>query len=159
MDHRAGGRRQEGRDRRDPPARPPRVPRREVGGDGEHADETGFVTDKDTSTTWSTESYSAGLQKEGVGIHVDASPGLAAREIEVVTTTPGFTAEIYGATSAEPPAALDGWTRLAPARQFGSDERVRLPGRRHRYFLVWITELAADDKKAEIAEIRLRAPR
>ncbi|CAA9488505.1 MAG: Serine/threonine protein kinase PrkC, regulator of stationary phase [uncultured Solirubrobacteraceae bacterium] len=129
-----------------------------LGGDGEHADETAFVTDNDTSTTWSTETYSAGLQKDGVGIWVDAAPGLEAREIDVLTTTPGFTAEIYGATSG-PPDAIDGWTKLTDAREFGSSERVKLSGERYRWYLVWITSLAPEERNAEISEIRLRARR
>jgi eukaryotic-like serine/threonine-protein kinase len=129
-----------------------------IGGDGEHPEQTAFVTDNDRTTTWSTETYSAGLQKDGVGIHVDASPGLAAREIEVLTTTPGFTAEVYGATEG-PPGELEDWTKLADARQFGSTEQVKLPGERYRWFLVWITELAPEEQKAEISEIRLRAQR
>jgi eukaryotic-like serine/threonine-protein kinase len=126
-----------------------------IGGDGEHPEQTAFVTDNDTTTTWSTESYSAGLQKDGVGIMVDASPGLEARAIDVLTTTPGFTAEIYGAGDG-PPQELKGWTKLADARQFGSEERVKLPGERYRYFLVWITALAPEEQKAEISEIRLK---
>jgi len=126
-----------------------------VGGDGEHPEETAFVTDNDPSSTWSTESYTAGLQKEGVGVHVDAAPGLSARAIEVVTTTPGFRAAIYGATG-ELPDELTGWTQLAEAREFGRTERVRLPGQRYRWFLVWITELGGDaDSKVEVAEVRL----
>src|SRR4051812_40431684 len=48
------------------------------GGDGEHPDEVSAVLDRDPNTTWSTESYQGGLSKPGVGIYVDAKPGVAA---------------------------------------------------------------------------------
>jgi serine/threonine-protein kinase len=58
-----------------------------AGDNVEHDDEVAALTDNDTSTAWSTEGYSAGLEKAGVGVIVDASPGLEARALEVVTTT------------------------------------------------------------------------
>ncbi len=125
-----------------------------IGGDGEHSDEAVFVTDNDPTTTWSTETYSSGdLQKDGVGIHVDADPGLKARAIQIESATPGFHAAIYGATSGPPPK-LDGWRRLTESRVV-TNERIKLPGDEYRWYLVWITQLPPGEKSVEIAEIRL----
>ncbi len=130
-----------------------------AGDDVEHGDEVAALTDNDTATAWSTEGYSAGLGKAGVGVIVDASPSLAARAIEVVTPTPGFTAAVYGAPG-EPPSGVPGedggWQRLSSARTIGDrTTRIRLPGQRHRSFLLWITALEEGENRAEISELRL----
>jgi serine/threonine-protein kinase len=129
-----------------------------LGGDGEHPDEAVFVVDRDPNSTWSTETYRDGLTKAGVGILVDAEPRVAARTLVVNTPTPGFTAEVYGATSG-PPASLPdpGWTRLADARTIGRTEQIRLStgGRAYRYYLLWITALPPSGDHVEISELRL----
>src|SRR4051812_46440572 len=48
------------------------------GGDGEHPADVNAALDRDPNTAWSTESYQGGLSKPGVGIYVDAKPGVAA---------------------------------------------------------------------------------
>ena len=130
-----------------------------AGDEVEHADEVAFLTDNDVETTWSTETYSAGLGKEGVGVVVDAAPGLEAGALEVVTTNAGFTAAVYGAAEGPPegaPGTDAGWSRLATARPIDKrTTRIPLPGTRQRFFLVWITALEADEEKAELAEVRL----
>jgi eukaryotic-like serine/threonine-protein kinase len=130
-----------------------------LGTGGEHPDEATAVVDGDTSTTWSTESYQGGnLGKAGVGIYVDARPGVDAAVMEVVTPTPGFKAQVYGAPSGAPaPSTLEGWTKLGALTAERGKNRVDLSagGRRYRYYLVWITELAPGASSAQGAEIRL----
>ena len=84
-------------------------------GDGnEHRGETGAVLDRDPQTTWSTERYDGGLAgKPGVGIYVDARPGVAARALEIRTPEPGWTAEVYAAPNGPPEDSSDGWTRIS----------------------------------------------
>jgi eukaryotic-like serine/threonine-protein kinase len=129
-------------------------------GDGvEHADETAFVTDRDPNSTWSTESYRGGLNKPGVGIALDAEPGVDARVLEVRSPTPGFTATVYGATGDSMPETIPdpAWTELAPSREFSGREEVELrtDGRRFRWYLLWITELPPDSERASISEMSL----
>ena len=71
------------------------------GGDGEHPAEAKAVVDQDTNSTWSTESYDGGVinNKPGVGIYVDAKPGVAAKAIDVISPTPRLAA----ARSTPPP--------------------------------------------------------
>lgn len=130
-----------------------------LGGDGEHADEASAVVDQDRQSTWSTETYPDGLIKDGVGVMVDASPGVAAAMLTVRTPTEGFTAEVYGTTSATPPEELpdDQWVRLANAREVADGERIELEtaGNRYRHYLLWITELPEGESAAEVAELRL----
>ena len=60
----------------------------------EHRD-AGLAIDGDPNTAWTTQHYYNGLQKAGVGIYLDASPGVAARQLTIRTSTPGWTATIY----------------------------------------------------------------
>jgi eukaryotic-like serine/threonine-protein kinase len=130
-----------------------------AGDDREHADETAFVTDRDRSSTWSTETYQAGLGKAGVGLVLDAAPGLQARALELDTPDPGFTVAVYGATEGPPdgiPGEDTAWQPLAEEAEVTErTTRITLPGERHRFFLVWITALGEGAERAEISELRL----
>src|SRR4051812_46878259 len=53
------------------------------GGDGEHPDQTPAALDRNPTTFWSTETYSGGLSKPGVGIYVDAKPRVAATRMTI----------------------------------------------------------------------------
>jgi serine/threonine-protein kinase len=132
-----------------------------LGGDGEHPEEAFAVLDRDPRTTWSTETYRAGLGKDGVGIVVDAKPGVVARSLILRSTTPSFTATIYGASGSLPESVPDGWTELAESRSYGRSEEVQLNtgGRAYRYYLVWITELPTDGERVELSELELRQNR
>ena len=80
-----------------------------LGDNEEHADEDGLAVDKDPGTSWSTEGYTSGsLGKDGVGIYVDADPGVDARSIEIATPDPGWKAEVRVADGAEAPEEIDG---------------------------------------------------
>jgi eukaryotic-like serine/threonine-protein kinase len=128
-------------------------------GDGvEHSDQVAFAVDRDKSTTWSTESYQGGtMNKPGVGIYVDASPGVAASALQVSTPHDGWAASIYAAQSG-PPKALKGWTELAPNKTVnGSKERwlFTTRGKRYRYYLLWITSLPPNQQSVQVSELTL----
>jgi serine/threonine-protein kinase len=130
------------------------------GDDNEHAGETGAVLDDNLNTTWSTERYDGGLAgKPGVGIYVDARPGVAARALELRTPDtqePGWTAEVYAAREG-PPDELDGWTRISgPRRMTKPKEKIDLDsaGQRFGYYLLWITELPPSGQ-VKLAELYL----
>jgi tRNA A-37 threonylcarbamoyl transferase component Bud32 len=129
------------------------------GGDGEHPAEAKAVVDQDTNSTWSTEQYDGGVinNKPGVGIYVDANPGVAARAIDVISPTLRWQGTIYAAPNGPPPTKLDGFKRLASIDQSRTRTRVKLDpgGKRYRYYLVWITKLPPGKSSVEIAEIRL----
>ncbi len=127
------------------------------GDDRESDDATQNAIDGNPSTEWDTERYNDGLQgvgKAGVGLFVDAGSPIPARALEITTTTPGFTAAVYG--SNDVPEDIDGWVRLSPDAEVGERERIRLrPGTREfRRYLVWITELP-EGNRAAIAELTL----
>jgi serine/threonine-protein kinase len=129
------------------------------GGDGEHPAEAKAVVDQDTNSTWSTERYDGGQlnNKPGVGIYVDAKPSVAARAIDVISPTHDWQGDIYAAPNGPPPTQIDGFTKLASITQDKTRTRVKInsPGKRYRYYLVWITKLPPEQSSVQIAEIRL----
>jgi serine/threonine-protein kinase len=130
-----------------------------LGDKAEHTDTTSAVVDGDPASTWSTEGYRSGeLQKAGVGIVIDADPGVAARQLELRTPTPGFRATVYVAPGSMPDTAPpEGWTAVSATRDVASREKFDLDTAGHSFsrYLVWITKLPPNAKRAEISEILL----
>ena len=127
------------------------------GDDRESDDSTQNAIDGNPSTEWDTERYNDGLEgvgKTGVGLFVDAGSPIPAKALGVTTSTPGFTAAIYGANDV--PDSIEGWTRLSREVKFDERERVTLrPGTRDfRRYLVWITALP-EGNRAAIQELTL----
>jgi hypothetical protein len=131
-------------------------------GDGEeHRSEAQLAVDKEPGTDWTTEGYTGATlgDKEGVGIYVDADPGVAARSLAIDTPEPGWQAEIRVADGNSPPKEIGGWQKVAGGEVDAKRKRFRLRGDRHRYYLVWITGLAPGAERVKIAEITLFAPK
>jgi eukaryotic-like serine/threonine-protein kinase len=132
-----------------------------AGDDEEHPERANLVVDRDPDTTWVTESYSSGIEgagKPGVGIYVDAKPGVEAVRMEIQTPRPGWQADIFGASGNRVPESIDqGWTRLGGGTVRTDHQRFRLAasGERHRFYLVWITALPEGEQRVEIGEIAL----
>lgn len=139
-------------------------------GDGsEHNAEAPRILDGVGSTAWSTETYYSGLQKAGVGIVLDASPGVAAKAVALRSATPGFTASIWGSATKLPtnrvPGASpaggtppsrppEGWTRLSRDVTVKRSTTIALksPPAKQLWYLVWINRLAPGQRVAEISE-------
>jgi eukaryotic-like serine/threonine-protein kinase len=135
----------------------------------ENRDQAQFVVDSDPTTSWSTERYyedNLGVKAGGggTGIYVDASPGVAAKQIEIQTPTPGFAAQIWVASSyKELPygnatsLAARGW--IGPvASDHSVSAQAHIPlhlNHLYRYYLVWITALPPGRELATISELTL----
>jgi serine/threonine-protein kinase len=123
----------------------------------EHPDAS-FAIDNQPSTFWRTQTYySHTLNKLGVGIYLDARPGTTAREVQVTTATPGFTATVYARTTPPPLKWPDpGWTKISAPTKVGNKQAIRLTSgaSRYRYYLVWITDLGGQSQLA-LAEVTL----
>ena len=115
-------------------------------------------------TTTKTRSKKAG--GTGVGIYLDAAPGVVVRQIELQTPTPGFGVQIYASNNFDASLPYGDSTTLAARGwqgPFGADtsvhSRERIPvdtsGHRFRYYLVWLTTLPPGQELASIAEITL----
>jgi serine/threonine-protein kinase len=136
----------------------------------ENRDQVQNVLDGDPNTTWSTEEYYDGtLQKAGgvgVGVYLDAAPGVLAKAVEIQTATPGFSVEFFAADRIDlslpygnpTSLAARGWQGPLGGSGFVHDnERIPLntEGRSFRFYLVWITTLPAGMESASIAELTL----
>jgi tRNA A-37 threonylcarbamoyl transferase component Bud32 len=134
-----------------------------IGGDGEHSSEAFKAVDKDPDTIWDTETYRAGdLQKDGVGLYVDAKPATRARTLVVETPQPGWRADIYAAPGGgSAPTRLAGWHKVGGGSVDRRARRFPLAtgSRAYRYYMVWITKLPPGRQKVEIADVSILAPK
>jgi eukaryotic-like serine/threonine-protein kinase len=125
--------------------------------------------DGDPNTTWSTAQYYEGTLKKaggvGVGLYVDAAPGVLAKAIEIQTPTPGFALQIYVANEinlsppyGDPtPLLARGWQGPVGHSDYAHNrERLSLNvPQRFRYYLVWLTTLPPGMNMASIANLTL----
>jgi hypothetical protein len=128
------------------------------GDDREHPEEARLAVDGDAATSWPTEEYDTGsLQKDGVGLALAPTEPLPARGLDLQTTTPGFDVTIYGAETELPTGIDSGWTEIASEDAVERKGRIDLDsaGRDFSHYLIWITEIPADEGKVEISEARL----
>ncbi|MEA2410590.1 MAG: eukaryotic-like serine/threonine-protein kinase [Thermoleophilaceae bacterium] len=115
------------------------------GGDGaEHTEAVHNAIDGDKSTFWYTETYNGGvLPKPGVGLYVTADAPVLGRRLEVRSSTPGWSAEVYAAPTS-PAGTLAGWGRPVAKLRGQAKESVALStpaGQRFRSYLIWIDKL------------------
>jgi serine/threonine protein kinase len=128
------------------------------GNDGQESpDEAQLAIDGNRTTAWETEQYQAGFEgadKSGVGLYVDAETEVAARQLDLVTSTPGFRARVYAANTV--PGGIGAWTKVSAITRVRQDERIPLDTarQRFRYYLAWITTLP-EGGKADIRELSL----
>jgi eukaryotic-like serine/threonine-protein kinase len=120
-------------------------------GDGtENDDQVSNAADGDATTFWSTEHYTHGFFKPGVGIVLDAGRTRPIARVMVATDEPGSRAEIqladrptgpYRVASAD--RALEGTTAFVLKR-----------GSSGRYVLVWLTALPSATGEGHVNEVR-----
>jgi serine/threonine-protein kinase len=128
------------------------------------------VVDSDPNTVWNTAHYYERTLKKaggtGVGVYIDASPGVVARAIELQTSTPGFDVQVYGARSVNlsfpygdsTPLTGRGWHGpLGSAANVKARQRVKLSSAAtpYRYYLVWLTTLPPGQESASISDLTL----
>jgi hypothetical protein len=136
----------------------------------ENRDLIGNVVDGDPNTTWSTEQYYDGTLRKpggvGLGIYLDAAPGVLAKALEVQTSTPGFSAQVYVSDHVDlelaygnsTPLQARGWRGPVGASsdvRSGEHIALSLHGQPYRYYLVWLTTLPPNMQSATIDELTL----
>ncbi len=131
-----------------------------AGDQQEHPETAAFVLDRDPATVWDTETYLNGnLAKDGVGLAIDAKPGVAARQLELRTGTPGWSGQVLAADTAALPKTIDdpAWTRVGTITKATRVTRADLDtgGKRQRWYLIWIEQFAEGQEKVEISEVYL----
>jgi eukaryotic-like serine/threonine-protein kinase len=106
-------------------------------GDGrEHSETVQEATDRNGSTYWTTEHYSGGLAKAGVGLVLDAGGSKKVSSLAVSSDTPGFIAVIKAGNSSSGPFAP-----VSSSGTVGTKSTFKLDGDAARYYLIWITDL------------------
>ncbi len=123
----------------------------------EHPDAS-LAIDNQPNTFWQTQIYySSVLNKAGLGLYLDASPGTTARVLRIATRTPGFTATIYGRKTPPPIKWPDpGWVALSASRNVASRTDIKLTSTTvaYRYYLIWITSLG-QHQQLDLNEVTL----
>jgi tRNA A-37 threonylcarbamoyl transferase component Bud32 len=141
-----------------------------LGDDAEHSSDARLAVDRDPGTAWSTESYDGGTITKsdtsappGVGLYVDARPGVRATQMTLQTPKPGWQATVYAAPAGKPvpPSITGGWKKVGGGTVKRTEQHFKLStnGTSYRYYLVWITKLPPGNTNAEISEIALLAPK
>jgi tRNA A-37 threonylcarbamoyl transferase component Bud32 len=125
----------------------------------EHGEDVGRVLDDDPGTSWTTEHYQGGFgDKPGVGIYVDAKPGVVGKRLDIRTSTTGWQGKIYVSNSVNPDATdLSDWKDLGTtvdATKKNLSVQLDTAGQKFRYYLLWITKLPPSGQAA-ISEIVL----
>jgi eukaryotic-like serine/threonine-protein kinase len=132
-------------------------------GDGsEHPAETANALDGDASTRWRTDTYRAKPEfagiKSGVGLILTAPSAVAATALRLQAGLDGWSARVYTAPGASPPASIAGWTPVSnPFSARTVPMAVPLTASPSRLYLIWITKLAPVDTgfAASIADAQL----
>jgi serine/threonine-protein kinase len=139
-----------------------------LGDQEEHADEAPLAVDQDPGTEWTTEGYENNTLNKptgepGVGLYVDAVPGVNGRALEIQTKVPGWETELYAATDRPPTDRWpsDVWTEVGGGTVEKRKQRFELDtgDKRYRYYLVWITKLPPDEDSVGITQLTLSAPK
>ena len=79
-----------------------------------------------------------------MGIYVIADPSVAARAMQILTPTKGWTGAVYVAKAGPVPSSIDGWgpgVGVIPSAKASQRVDLDTAGNRFRYYLVWITKL------------------
>jgi serine/threonine-protein kinase len=106
-------------------------------GDGtEHDSAVGNATDGDPATYWNTEHYDGALNKQGVGLVLDAGAPKKLTQLAVRSDTPGFSATIFSGNSSS-----GGFTADSKSQTAAFNTTFSLNGSSARYYVVWITDL------------------
>jgi eukaryotic-like serine/threonine-protein kinase len=128
-------------------------------GDGqESSSQAQFAIDGLPTTVWNTETYEGGFEgsnKSGVGLYVNAGQRVAARQMDVVTSTPGFTAAVYASDSV--PSRIQDWDKVSGTLVVKREQAIQLDTakRGFRNYLLWISELP-EGGKVSIKELALK---
>jgi hypothetical protein len=128
-------------------------------GDGEESrDQVRFAIDGNRPTEWATETYEGGFEgsnKSGVGLYINTGSPVAARQLDLVTSSPGFRAAVYASNSV--PADIGSWKKLSRTVRAKQDQKFELDTAQQKFrnYLVWISKLP-EGGRAEIRELSLK---
>src|ERR687893_359583 len=128
-------------------------------GDGEESSgQVQFAIDGQLTTEWDTETYDGGFEgsnKRGVGLYINTGSRVAARQLDLVTSTPGYTATVYASDSV--PSRIERWSKVSQDVRVKEKQAIQLDTARQEFrnYLLWISELP-EGGKAVVKELSLQ---
>ena len=121
-------------------------------GDGSENDSNAtLATDGNRVTAWKSERYRSTFTKTGVGLIVDAGRPVKAKQVVVVTESPGYRAQVRVGASPKGPFVTASETKVTRLRT-----SFTLRPRSGRYLMLWITSMP-DTGAAAVNEITVTA--
>ena len=129
----------------------------------ESFDPSGGSGFRDKGDVWSTQTYKTaqfGKLKPGVGLLLDLGDARAVSDVTIPKATSGLTVQLLAGDEA-PSGSVDGMTGVDDATTGdGATSLSGAKGGQHRYWLVWVTELAAigDGYAAEMQTPVIKGP-
>jgi hypothetical protein len=107
-----------------------------------------LAIDGETSTAWTAQVDPAVAPRMAAGLVVDLKSARRLSALTLITSTPGMTVQIYGATGRTAPATITdpGWTKLGPALvEHKRKLRLTLHDSSHafRFVVLWISHVPA----------------
>jgi hypothetical protein len=91
-----------------------------------------------------------------VGLVLTPTSPVAARRLDVVSSQPGYAAEVLAANG-DVPDEIGGWTKVGEDPRVGETAQISLDtnGRRYDHYLFWITKLPPEENQAAVSELTL----
>jgi hypothetical protein len=119
-----------------------------------------LAIDGDTSTEWTAQVNPAVAPKMAEGLAIDLHSAQRLSAIELVTSTPGMSVQVYGAkTSSLPTSITDpAWVQLTPYLVTKKrHERIKLQdsGKGFRFITLWISKAPAAAAHVSVNELEL----
>jgi hypothetical protein len=107
-----------------------------------------LAIDGEASTAWSAQVQPSSAPRMAEGLLIDLRSAVKLGSLQLRTTTPGMTVQIYGATARRAPATITdpGWTPLSAShvlKKQATHLKLRTGGRGFRYVVVWIVKAPA----------------
>jgi hypothetical protein len=103
-----------------------------------------LTVDGDTSTAWTAQVNPAIAPKMAVGLLINLNSGQKLSALQLITSTPGMTMQVFGTAASTAPVAITdpGWTALSPLKlQKERHALIKLGDstKAFRMLVVWIT--------------------
>jgi hypothetical protein len=94
----------------------------------------------------------------GLTIHLNETQRVGS--VEVQTPTPGFSLEVYGTSSSNPPASIHTWTLLGVASNVSSGQTIKLgqSAEHWRQVVLWVPSAPERLRSITISEVTLFEP-
>jgi hypothetical protein len=104
-----------------------------------------LAIDGDTTTSWTAQVEPKVAPLMAAGLALDFKKATKLGSLEVITTTPGMTVEVFGANGHTLPAAITdpGWTKLTPnhlIKKKTATIRLATGGKGFRFLVLWLTK-------------------